>query len=812
MFLFCVLSPASVWMGGVLALYGHIVSSRSTALWWLSYTLFFCIQAGLIYQHLGGPFGLVMALLDEEFPPLGAQPKDKRPVDSFGYLVRSHFSSDSQGSARAGTPTLPPGLPLPHAHPASALFQSPLNPSSPVSSPSVPPGLNPPFHRLGTPGQGFQESSRQASPDLKDTPENPPTSSRIKNASEISLGSPVPKSANKARSQQKGDLTVASDKKAGLSKTGENNEKASAPTAKAKPIKLELPLGTSQSHDASKADTPSQTNTHGPVPTSTIGSRPNTPLTGVSRVSDSSAPRQPRVLRVVDTPKTETPPPPSATQSVASIPAATKARSRRPSISSLSRPDTPGDFGSEADLYTSASVSRANSPPASSRIGSAPVRAMTKSQAKKERRQKAKELEAKKQEATAVVEEPVQAPIIGRKRKTKKTPVSSNESPAAASENTEAGKSANAGSSDSNEKAAQRTEAAKKNKTNEKATKDSKPAATEEKATPEQKAPAEAWRSKNTVEQLMKDAESSGVPVKELFSERTSPLQVLLAQLHKSAELDLNNHPLFNPANLNQRFDMKCNADDYDILKQPIELTDEHRKALMRGEAIRVNSDSTMLKDRCLISPRGCVLHHLSPEEEERYLALEKNIAWAIDTFQEYSNVPITEPDVTNRGGGLDALFATPENFNICWVDETSAGLTSGSPTAGMSLSDASGSTIPAPPNVLSAMEADSTRSHNWAIANTAELVNATATSVRSFAAATAKHMLGAAGVVMGNIPDLDDVVGMTNEELRSFAVKSQKDLESSRKELDTIDKKLNALVKRNRKLAQQALATTVDA
>ncbi|TPR04723.1 hypothetical protein CAN33_0031160 [Aspergillus niger] len=750
--------------------------------------------------------------VDEEFPPLGAQPKDKRPVDSFGYLVRSHFSSDSQGSARAGTPTLPPGLPLPHAHPASALFQSPLNPSSPVSSPSVPPGLNPPFHRLGTPGQGFQESSRQASPDLKDTPENPPTSSRIKNASEISLGSPVPKSANKARSQQKGDLTVASDKKAGLSKTGENNEKASAPTAKAKPIKLELPLGTSQSHDASKADTPSQTNTHGPVPTSTIGSRPNTPLTGVSRVSDSSAPRQPRVLRVVDTPKTETPPPPSATQSVASIPAATKARSRRPSISSLSRPDTPGDFGSEADLYTSASVSRANSPPASSRIGSAPVRAMTKSQAKKERRQKAKELEAKKQEATAVVEEPVQAPIIGRKRKTKKTPVSSNESPAAASENTEAGKSANAGSSDSNEKAAQRTEAAKKNKTNEKATKDSKPAATEEKATPEQKAPAEAWRSKNTVEQLMKDAESSGVPVKELFSERTSPLQVLLAQLHKSAELDLNNHPLFNPANLNQRFDMKCNADDYDILKQPIELTDEHRKALMRGEAIRVNSDSTMLKDRCLISPRGCVLHHLSPEEEERYLALEKNIAWAIDTFQEYSNVPITEPDVTNRGGGLDALFATPENFNICWVDETSAGLTSGSPTAGMSLSDASGSTIPAPPNVLSAMEADSTRSHNWAIANTAELVNATATSVRSFAAATAKHMLGAAGVVMGNIPDLDDVVGMTNEELRSFAVKSQKDLESSRKELDTIDKKLNALVKRNRKLAQQALATTVDA
>ena len=71
--------------------------------------------------------------------------------------------------------------------------------------------------------------------------------------------------------------------------------------------------------------------------------------------------------------------------------------------------------------------------------------------------------------------------------------------------------------------------------------------------------------------------------------------------------------------------------------------------------------------------------------------------------------------------------------------------------------------------------------------------------------------MLGAAGVVMGNIPDLDDVVGMTDEELRSFAVKSHKELETSRKELDSIDKKLNALVKRNKKLAQQALATTIE-
>ncbi|PYI14076.1 hypothetical protein BO99DRAFT_395346 [Aspergillus violaceofuscus CBS 115571] len=757
--------------------------------------------------------GQEAAKLDEEFPPLGAQPKDKRPVDSFGYLVRSQFASDSQSSARAGTPTLPPGLPLPHAHPASALFQSPLNPSSPTTSVSVPPGLNPPFSRLGTPSQAFPgDISRQPSPEVKDTPDDVPASSRVKNVSEISLGSPVPKSTSKARSQTKGDLAVSTEKKPiGASKHASANEKVVSTPVKSKPIRLDLSLGTLQ--DAPKADQ-SAPSTHGQVPISAIGSRPNTPLTGVSRLSDSSAPRQPRVLRVVDTPKTETPPPSSAPQSVSSLTAANKARSRRPSISSMSRPDTPGDFGSEADLYTSASVSRANSPPAASRIGSAPVRAITKSQAKKERRQKAKEAEAKKQETSTIAEEPVQAPIIGRKRKTKKTPVTTPDTSAAAPETApEPGKPVTPASVESNDKAEQRAEAAKKAKSKDKASKEVSPAPVEVKATPEPSLPAEAWRSKNTVEQLIKDAESSSGSIKDLFAERTSPLQVLLAQLHKSGHLDLNHHPLFNPANLNQRFDMKCTSDDYEILKQPIELAEEHRKALLRGEPIRIHSDPGLLKDRCLITPRGCVLRHLSQEEEDRYLALEKSIAWAVESFQEYSSAPITEPDVTNRVGGLDALFATPENFNICWADENSVTLSAVSASASLSGAPevTSSSSIPAPPNVLSAMEADSTRSHNWAIANTAELVNATTTSVRSFAAATAKHMLGAAGVVMGSIPDLDDVVGMTTEELRSFAVKSQKDLESSRKELDTIDKKLNALVKRNRKLAQQALATTVE-
>ncbi|KAB8235023.1 CCR4-NOT core ubiquitin-protein ligase subunit MOT2 [Aspergillus alliaceus] len=668
-------------------------------------------------QALYGSQGQV----DEEFPPLGAPAKDKRPVDSFGFLGRSQLPSEPQSSARAGTPTLPPGLPLPHAHPAAALFQSPLNPSSPVSTVSVPPGLSIPFNRLGTPSQNFQETvSRQQSPDNKSTQDNITTSNRTKNASEISLGSPVPKSANKARSQTEDDLTGASVDKSTKKSGGATEDKPTSAT-KGRPMTLEIPLNMAQAQEStpSKGEPSAQT-VSSQAPASAVGSRPNTPLTGVSRLSDSSAPRQTRT------------PPASATQSISSQLATAKGR-----------PDTPGDFGSEADLYTSASVSRANSPLASSRIGSAP----------KERRQKAKEAEAKKHEA---------APIIGRKRKTKKTPTSNPESTIATPDthNNEATKSGGNETIDVD----QRTEA-KKSKAKDKAIKDIKPSPS----------PAEAWRSNNTIEQLIKDSEAAGVPIKELFSERTS-----------AGHFDLNAHPLFNPPNLAQR--------------QPVELTEEHRKALLRGEPYR-----------CLITPRGCILRHLGPEEEERYLELEKRISATIDPFPEYPPTSVTEPDMTNRGGGLDALFATPENFNICWVDETSAGLSSASPSDMTAPKSSAASAAPAPPNVLSAMEADSNRSHNWAIANTAELVNTTATSVRSFAAAAAKHMLGAAGVVIGSMPDLDDVVGMTDEELRAFAVKSQKELESSRKELDSIDKKLNALVKRNKKLAQQALATSVE-
>ncbi|KAJ5776327.1 uncharacterized protein N7511_001338 [Penicillium nucicola] len=733
-------------------------------------------------QALYGSQGQV----NEDFPPLGEQSKDRRPIDSFGFL-KSQLPTES--AARAGTPTLPPGLPLPHAHPSTSAFQEHLSSSKP-SSPSLmlPPGLGASISRLGTPNQNREENhSQPLSPEL--TVGGPVTSGRVKDASQISLGSPVQKPANKARAQRKIDLAAAVNTNDTAIKVPVPPEPNSA-TTKGSPLEFSTPLAATTKSEQISA----------PGSVSAIGSRPHTPQTIASRISDSPLPRQPRILRVVESTKSETPPPvldsPSVTTSVMG---GSKPRSRRQSLSSNSRPDTPADHSWEADYYPSTSASRANSPPASSRIGSAPVRSMTKSQVKKERKQKAKEAEAKKVETVPVPEEPVQAPIMGRKRKTKKEPKTTvDTTDSAAASGTETMSPAKAGISFP-VKSEPKAEVPKKVKAKEKAVKEASPPPPPPPPPPPveepprlNEPPMEPWRTNNTVEQLVKDSEATGKSIKDLFVERTKPLHELLAEMHKSGELDLYKSSLFNPTNLSQRTDMKCTADDYDILKRPTELNEDHRKSLLRGEPVRFGDER--LKTRCLITPRGCVLRHLDAEEEDRYLELEKNMTVISDPF-------MIGDDSSNPSGGLEALFANPEKFNIRWVEDMPTRLGASSPASSLGAQD---SVIP--PNVLSAMEADSTRNHDWAVANSAELLNTTPAAVRSFAAITAQHMLNNQGMLGAN-PTLDDVAGLTNEELRELASRSQKDLESTRKELDSLDKKFAALLRRNRKLQLQALA-----
>ncbi|KAN0077590.1 hypothetical protein V8E54_005894 [Elaphomyces granulatus] len=367
----------------------------------------------------------------------------------------------------------------------------------------------------------------------------------------------------------------------------------------------------------------------------------------------------------------------------------------------------------------------------------------------------------------------------------------------------EAGKPTESAEDSAADKVDQKLDPAKRNKLKDFADKDVRFVSVDETICHRKTATSEPWKSNNTLEQLIKDSQASGISIKELFLERTSPLQLLLAQLHSVGALDLNSHPLFNPPNLNQRSDMKCSPDDYSHLRHPIELSEEHRKKLLRGEPVHIHDNSNLHKNKCMITPRGCVLRHLSTEEEDRYIMLEKSIS-ASSVLQEYPALSVTDPDLTNREGGLDALFATPEKFNIRWVDERpQTGLTSESIAAVESSIQ---------PDLSSSVEIKTKQGHDWTSANTAELINATAASVRNFAAATAKHVLGTTVAALGgDLPDTEDVYGMSDSELRTFIDKSQRELETARKEFDAIDKRLAALVKRNKKLVHHALATTLE-
>ena len=163
--------------------------------------------------------------------------------------------------------------------------------------------------------------------------------------------------------------------------------------------------------------------TRAPSLASSISSRPGTPAAIATGSPVRRSGTQPRTLRITGTPSTETPPPVPSTGATSSstptapdastpaAPPASKVSSRRPSVTSLNAPGTPFSDRVDSISIASASISRANSPP--------PI-VTNKKADKKSRKQKQKQAHA---ETEAVpIKEPAgeQAPILARKKKTKK--------------------------------------------------------------------------------------------------------------------------------------------------------------------------------------------------------------------------------------------------------------------------------------------------------------------------------------------------------------------------------------------------------
>lgn len=342
---------------------------------------------------------------------------------------------------------------------------------------------------------------------------------------------------------------------------------------------------------SAKPDTPAKI--LAAAPTSLATSRPATPA-GTSTGSPMKRPTQPRTIRVLATPKAETPPPLSSSSIVPPPPSAAAAKlpSRQPSVTSINRPGTPASERiSDIASIASTSLSRANSPPPSGKVGTAPVK-KGKNQAKKDRQERAKQIAEEKTAKEEVDKEPaeevVYAPIVARKKKTRKLTAN-----ATATSTPVPSRPASPGAS----------------------TKQAKSEAIADNA------PATA---------ITKDAAAE--PAKSLPAQQQEPTSQTAASIIKSlldtGEITQSALDIFKPVTgLNHRHEFTREDLQNQALGDNYELTPSQLAKLNAHEPLRFNtSDNSRVSGRNLITAAGTRLRCLSKEQEDRYLELEARV------------------------------------------------------------------------------------------------------------------------------------------------------------------------------------------
>ncbi|KAF2193390.1 hypothetical protein K469DRAFT_712144 [Zopfia rhizophila CBS 207.26] len=561
-------------------------------------------------------------------------------------LVGSHVLEHP----RRATPTIPPGFSVPAT--PKGLPDQPLRPLSGNASSGVTPAIpvipampiRPATPKSKKDKQPVSVAENESPSVVGVLVDSNKTDSRLKSSRKVNTA----KSTTEG-SQKKGDeLAPAGQKENKLPSSTVSIEKSpakSAPKSKATGKKGQVTaiLDSSPHKDAKDVTVASSTSTkrqhpgkldiaaatkvpeNEPSPAASsfkTGTPPKNPR-AISLASAGSMPPSPaatstgspvkrstalRTLRVLPTPKTENPPPLSATSasSLPQVPTVDKLRSRQASIASLNQPGTPAsELISDNASITSTSVSRANSPPPlGGKVGTAPVRKKTKSQAKKERQERARQIA--EEQAVAMDEhiksdpEPVQAPIIGRKKKTKKLSVSNPKMTPAPVKSRPASP---------------------------------KPAIVEEEGAAARPATSRKGQSGKASASLPHKSQQSPVPESpialEPLKEKPQPTaQSIIADLQKTGELLASTLEFFKPLSSSlahaTRTSQSGNAAAPPDLK--IQFSEADLDALAKKKPVRLGGKDGKSDSRTLITPQGKFFWGLTPELEEKALELEKQI------------------------------------------------------------------------------------------------------------------------------------------------------------------------------------------
>jgi hypothetical protein len=389
-----------------------------------------------------------------------------------------------------------------------------------------------------------------------------------------------------------------------------------ASTKRQHPGKLDIAAATKlpQAGQTSMTDTPKTDSQIRNPRTASLASASSVPASPAATSTGSPVKRTtaPRTLRVVPTPKTEFPPPSSAipATSVPQVAVVEKLRSRQASIASINQPGTPtSELISDNASVTSTSISRANSPPfIGGKVGSAPVRKKTKSQAKKDRHERARQIQEEQaltlEEQTKSEPEPIQAPIMGRKKKTKKASAVTPKpiSPPANSQPP----SPRFAKVEDEEEEPPRT-----------ATPVSEPVTTTKKG----------HSAKPSVSSPRLPHDSPQRDTSEMREKRELSAQSIIADLQKTGELLASTLEFFKPLSASLAHAARASQSGSTItpLDLKIHFSEADLDALAKKKPVRLNGDGR-LDTRTLITPHGKFFWGLTQELEERALELEKHI------------------------------------------------------------------------------------------------------------------------------------------------------------------------------------------